>query len=118
MWNDIKLKESSESYDTFDTCENCGFILLEKEPICPSGGHEQDQNKGEKNTNEKQVDTELVELTGGYNNIRGRMISSLNMKELKTYIDYTGNINFAIRVARSQGDNFLISFVTSQNFKK
>jgi len=110
MWNDIKLKESSESYDTFDTCENCGFILLEKEPICPSCGHEQDQNKGEKKTNEKQVDTELVELTGGYNNIRGRMISSLNIKELKTYIDYTGNINFAIRVARSQGDNFFNFF--------
>lgn len=118
MWNDIRLKEDRESYDTFDTCENCGFILLEKEHVCPSCGHEQDKGKGSEQTEEREADTELMELTGGYNEIRGRLISSLDPHDLKTYIDYTGNINFAIRVARSKGDDYFGMFCVVCNIQE
>lgn len=118
MWNDVKLKGEKDTYETFDTCDNCGFILLEKEPICPSCGAEQDKNKGQKPTKEVDKPTELIELTDGYNSIRNRLISELKPNELKTYIDYTGNINFAIRVARTKCPTFFNQFCELSNLQE
>lgn len=110
LWNDIKIKEDRDSFIDFDTCDSCGFILAEKEPICPNCGAENIKDSGQKPTKEVETKSELIDLTDGYNDIRGKMISELSAKELKTYIDYTGQINTAIKVARTKHHTFFFDF--------
>jgi superfamily II DNA or RNA helicase len=118
LWNDIKLKGEKDEFQTFDTCEGCGFILLEKKPICPNCGMEQDQNKGQKPTKEKEIEGELIDITGGYNEIRGKMISSLSPNGLKLYMDYTGQINTAIRLARTKCPTFFNHFCNATGLQE
>jgi len=102
LWCDKKKKKEKEEITAVKDCPKCGFINEQSASICGACGHEFQKTKEQEAT-----DTILVELTNEYNGLRGRKLSELAPKELKIYRDFTGKKKFCIRIARSNGEQYL-----------
>ena len=95
-------------------CPNCGYMLAPSLAICPECKYEFPLK--EKDVEDK-PDTQLVELTAAFNNLRGKKISTLSPPELLIYANTTGQKTFAKRVARSKGELYLTAYASQCKWK-
>lgn len=110
MWN---KKPKEKGVAPVKSCPKCDFIMHVSLTHCPNCGHEFVVVVAIKPKKE----TELIELTAGYNELRGKKISDLNPKELSCYAKFTGKKHFAIRIARSKGGQFLGEYTKVMGYK-
>lgn len=110
MWNQ---KPKKEGVAPIKICKKCGFMMHVKTNPCPECGeitiHEP--------TEEEIKETELVEITAKYNNLRGRKISTLSALELFQYVQMTNKKPFATRIAKQKGESFLKEFAGYSKWK-
>lgn len=110
MWSK-RLKEKGVA--PVKSCPKCDFLCRTSATHCPNCNHEFIKVVSIKPKKE----TELVELTAGYNLLRGKKISDLTPKELSCYAKFTGKKHFAIRIARSKGGAFLGEYTKTMGYK-
>ncbi len=101
LWNKTPKKVGAAP---IKCCPKCGFMMAPSLPTCPECGYEfQPKDK----SIEEKKQTELIELTAKFNEIRGKKISTLTPPDLFIYMNSTGQKAFAKRVARSKGEGYL-----------
>lgn len=83
-------------------CPVCGFMIAASIMVCSECKHVY-----LKTPEDFQKETELIELTQQFNNLRGRKISTLTPAELHLYVQLTNKKEFAKRIASAQGESFL-----------
>ena len=113
-WEDMWSKKPKEKgVAPVKSCPKCDFIMHVSLTHCPNCNHEFVEVVAIKPKKE----TELIELTAGYNELRGKKVSDLNPKELSCYAKFTGRKNFAIRIARSKGGPYLGEYTKAMGYK-
>ena len=100
LWNQ---KPKKEGIAPIKMCVNCGYIMPANVNPCPECGFTTEYIP----TEQEKKETQLVEVTAKYNNLRGRFISSLTPAELFDYVQMTNKKPFAKRIAMAKGSEFL-----------
>ena len=110
MWNG---KQKKEGVSPIKICPSCGFMMSNKLKICPECNFEYQDVIVEVDKKE----TELIEITEKYNLLRGKKISKLTPLELYQYVKMTNKKPFAIRIAKSKGEEFLTEYAKHSKWK-
>lgn len=95
LWLPTKKGKKKEGIAPAKECPGCYLMVSAQTRICPECGHifpktEQEEKEGA-----------MVDALQEYNQIRGRMLSSLTPSELATYARTTNKRNFCTRIART-----------------
>lgn len=102
-WNG-KEKRKKDGMPPVKECPACFLMIPPKVAQCPECGHKFTKNEAELATGE------LVDMTDEYNRIRGKRIFDLTPTELAIYRRVTNKRQFALNVAKSQGEEFFRAF--------
>lgn len=103
MWNAIP-KRKADGVAPVKDCPKCGCLVSTMIMLCPACGHQFIKPPL------TPQETELIEITAAYNELRGRNISTLTVRELVVYTKATGKKLFANRIARAKGDRYLSEY--------
>jgi superfamily II DNA or RNA helicase len=113
LWKQTKANKNEKAAPV-KLCDNCGFLMAPASTKCPNCGTEQQPKK---QTEQEKKETLLVELTGEFNKLRGRRISSLTPDELAVYVRHTNKKAFGKRIAKAQGQEFLEGYAKAIKWK-
>jgi superfamily II DNA or RNA helicase len=111
-----KRKKEGEGVAPVKMCPNeeCGYLMPPSTMICPGCGHFFEPEKKELAIGE------LIEITEKFNELRGRMISTLNAEELAIYARLKNKKAYAIRIATAheqEQTGWLDKFRMAMNYK-
>lgn len=99
-------------------CPKCDYINNSSALICKNCGHVFEVV--EEMISEE--DTRLVEVTAGYTQLVGKLISQLTPNELALYAKFKNKKSYAARIAKANaqkyGDQWLIDFCGCMGYKK
>lgn len=114
-----KRKKEGEGVAPVKICPNeeCGYLMPTSTMICPNCGHFFEPTKKEAAIGE------LIEITEKFNDLRGRMVSTLSPGELAVYAKMKNKKPYAIRIAQAKEqdqpgwlDNFRIAMGYKQGW--
>lgn len=108
---DGKQKRKREGIAPTKECPKCFLMVSARAIECPECGYKWDKREQEL------IEGELVDITDEYNSIRGKFIADLTPFELALYAKSTNKKSFAIRVAKSKGEDFCKSYAKEMNYK-
>lgn len=117
MWKEQKRrKNDKEGPAPVKECPKCHALIPSSARNCP-------YCTAQLPPTEKELkEGELIELTAGYNALRGKWVSQLTAPELATYAKHLPQRrNYCMRVARSnhqRDGSFLIAYCTAMNYKE
>ncbi len=109
-WNSAPRRESA-GVAPVKNCPKCGYMMPTMVMACPGCGHQFEKQEPDKK------ETELVEITAKFNQLRGRQISTLNPTELALYVKITNKKPYAKRIAISKGEDFLTAYAKEVKWK-
>lgn len=111
-----KRKQEGEGVAPVKMCPNeeCGYLMPPSTMICPGCGHFFEPKQKEAAVGE------LIEITEKFNELRGRLISTLSPEELALYAKMRNKKAYAIRIALSKEQDkpgWLEQFRQQMNYK-
>jgi len=96
MWK--QTKKDKQGIAPVKECPQCWYLMAATITTCPNCGYVFQKQIDE----QKEKETQLIELTSLYNGFRGKKIGDLSPKELAAYAKMKGALRHCIRVARAK----------------
>lgn len=113
MWNKMPKRKQAGSAPV-KYCGKCEYICHSSATVCPNCGAPFPI------TEQMAAESKLVEITGEYDKLRGRRVSSLTPEQLAIYAKLKNKGVFATRIAKSRDQHlpgFLASFAKCMGYR-